>query len=1098
MKKHLSISCLLIFSCLFVLAQSSQWKSYTNTNINISSIELEGQHIWVAGEGGVVNFDKTNGQFVVYSQEDGVFSASAYNANKFHIDRYGYKWLEYIYSSSTGWVHFYDNVGNWKNLYNSAFYFSNITFNPQKDSVAWLTKSSSGIKKYYKFTPSTFPFYSDSISLPNGLNQNTFAIDTANIKWTIQQDTLWKSNGATWLFVLQKTGLNTGILIPTTTGSLYIFREDSLYQVIGNTLNFVWTPPSVSLYNFQFHYTDKNGDIWFRDVLNGTSIIYKYDGTTATTYNVADVNIPFRVDSAGHIWTNYTGNDTIGDKGLAEWDGQNWIYHNISNHIKIQNQHTSLVVTAQNEIWVGSIKRGLKTDGVNIYMDSTSYVPSPYSVYKYMLDKNNRVWVETTLYNAIDYPPGPVAYWNPDSANWISIPTTNSYIFNTNIFTIDSLLNVWVSSYYAGLFLYDGNAWQLFNSSNSQYPAGDPCDVATRLNQEIWGTVKTDFMGGQGGQGGIYRIYPNGNPWTIYTSANSPIPANEFNGCMKIYMDKLNNVWIISYQNLYKFDGLAWYTYPASTFVPNTQLSTIIQDDQYNYWFTFSNGLLKWDGATNMTPYYLPNQGFWAGTAISIDHNNNKWIATTKGLLTFNETGIIISPVAVSSSKIVYGNYFYDANQNQVKDANEFGVLAQKVWQTPNSVNLYSDMSGNYACYTLANMPHTFTAQQDPIFNITTDSLSYSPWVDTVNIGGLDFGLLNPTPINSLEIEIIPTVTRCFEQTTFVLQYTNKGNVPVNGQVKWLPDTQMSFISANPVPTSTNNDTLFFDFVNLQPYETRYIVMQYTMPGPNTSVMNYTDISILQSTIYQLMDTDGINDTILCGYDPNEKIAYPQGKHQGNISLFKDELQYLIHFQNTGNDLAYNILISDTLDSDFDLSTFRIIGASHSVWTALDETKRVISFRFYHINLPDSIHNEPESHGYISFGIKSKTNLPDSTLVNNQAAIYFDFNPAILTNTTENILVDSLNFQSLAVGETKPPFSAKIFPNPAKESINIRFENKTLTEYECVLTDIQGKILERQIGKTNLFTFSTAHFAKGMYFLALNGKSHFVGKCVLE
>lgn len=1083
MKKYLSFISLFIFCYVSLIAQTTQWKSYTNTNIGISDIEIDGQHIWVTGQGGIVDFDKTNGQFVVYSQEDGVYAM-----NKVKVDRHGYKWL-----GEQG-LQVSDNLGNWKLLPNMNYYAPIL--NPQKDSTVWARRYGTSVKKFYQFSPSVFPLPSDSILLPNSLsNQYDFAVDTAYVKWTIQYDTLWKNDGAAWLFVLQKGGINDGQIIPTIGGDLYVFCQDSLFKLNGNNLDFVWTPAIVSTFNFQFHYADKNGNLWFRDILNGASVIYKYDGVNPTTYNIPNVNIPFRVDSAGHIWTNYIGNDTIGNRGLAEWNGQNWIYHNISNHIKIQNLHTALVVTAQNEIWVGSVRRGLKTDGVNIYMDSTSYVPSPYKVYKYMLDKNNRVWVETTLHGAIDYPPGPVAYWNADSARWISIPATNPYIFNTNTFTIDSLLHLWVSSYFGGLFLYDGNTWQLFNSGNSQYPAGNPCDVATRLNQEIWGTVKNNFASGVGG---VYRIPPNGNPWTIYTPANSPISANEFNGCMKIYMDKLNNVWIISYLNLYKFDGLAWYTYPLSTFPQNTQLSTITQDDQYNYWITFNNGLLKWDGGTNMTPYYLPNDGFWVGTAIAIDHNNNKWITTTKGLLTFNETGIVISPVAVSSSKIVYGNYFYDANQNQVKDVNEFGVLAQKVWQTPDSVNLYSDMSGNYACYALANMPHTFTAQQDPIFSITTDSLSYSPWVDTVNIGGLDFGLFNPTPTDSLEIEIIPTVTRCFEQTTFVLQYTNKGNLSVNGQVKWLPDAQMTFVSANSVPTSTNNDTLFFDFANLQPYETRYIVMQYTMPSPNTSVINYADISMLQATIYQLMDSDGINDIILCGYDPNDKTAYPQGKHQGNISLFKDELQYLIRFQNTGNDLAYNILISDTLDSDFDLTTFRIIGASHSVWTALDETKRVISFRFYHINLPDSTHNEPNSHGYISFGIKSQTNLPDSTLVNNQAAIYFDFNPPILTNTTENILVDSLYFQSLAVGETKSAFAAKIFPNPAQETINIRFENASLTEYECVLTDIQGKILERQIGKTNIFTFSTAHFAKGMYFLTLNGKSHFVGKCILE
>ncbi|MBK9490010.1 MAG: hypothetical protein IPO07_15465 [Haliscomenobacter sp.] len=60
---------------------------------------------------------------------------------------------------------------------------------------------------------------------------------------------------------------------------------------------------------------------------------------------------------------------------------------------------------------------------------------------------------------------------------------------------------------------------------------------------------------------------------------------------------------------------------------------------------------------------------------------------------------------------------------------------------------------------------------------------------------------------------------------------------------------------------------------------------------------------------------------------------------------------------------------------------------------------------FKNINLPDSTNNEPESHGFVSFRIKDRSGLAEKTTIDNTAYIYFDQNPAIVTNTTQNIMV---------------------------------------------------------------------------------------------
>ena len=78
----------------------------------------------------------------------------------------------------------------------------------------------------------------------------------------------------------------------------------------------------------------------------------------------------------------------------------------------------------------------------------------------------------------------------------------------------------------------------------------------------------------------------------------------------------------------------------------------------------------------------------------------------------------------------------------------------------------------------------------------------------------------------------------------------------------------------------------------------------------------------------------------------------------------------------------------------------------------------MVEFNFDNILLPDSIVNEPGSHGYVKYGIKANAGLADFTAVQNTANIYFDFNPAIITNTTSNTLVSLENYPLPIIAKT--------------------------------------------------------------------------------
>jgi hypothetical protein len=77
-------------------------------------------------------------------------------------------------------------------------------------------------------------------------------------------------------------------------------------------------------------------------------------------------------------------------------------------------------------------------------------------------------------------------------------------------------------------------------------------------------------------------------------------------------------------------------------------------------------------------------------------------------------------------------------------------------------------------------------------------------------------------------------------------------------------------------------------------------------------------------------------------------------------------------------------------------------GASKHPYTFTLSGQGVMTWRFDHIMLPDSLTNEEESKGFFNYTVNQRQNNPLGTVIENTAYIYFDFNDAIITNTTIN------------------------------------------------------------------------------------------------
>ena len=134
-----------------------------------------------------------------------------------------------------------------------------------------------------------------------------------------------------------------------------------------------------------------------------------------------------------------------------------------------------------------------------------------------------------------------------------------------------------------------------------------------------------------------------------------------------------------------------------------------------------------------------------------------------------------------------------------------------------------------------------------------------------------------------------------------------------------------------------------------------------------------------------------------------------------------------------------------------------------------------LNFVFDNILLPDSTNNEPESHGYVIYTIDQQSDLSPLEEMTNQAAIYFDFNEAVITNTVLNTIVDPAD----GVPERTLP-ELTIFPNPLTQTCTILADRGI---EEIILSSLTGERFLVVSTDGTRSTLDIGAFPSGVYML---------------
>ncbi|MEI7670038.1 MAG: T9SS type A sorting domain-containing protein, partial [Pseudomonadota bacterium] len=484
----------------------------------------------------------------------------------------------------------------------------------------------------------------------------------------------------------------------------------------------------------------------------------------------------------------------------------------------------------------------------------------------------------------------------------------------------------------------------------------------------------------------------------------------------------------------------------------------------------------------------------------------NYAVTVTDALGCLSSGNIIL---ATNCYNIINGNIFNDLNNNCTFDSGDENLSYASVIATNGTQTFYGYTNGDGTYQVQVNQPgsYTVTANYYSYYgnicgNIvpcggSTAPVNFSGVGDTVS--NINFGFVGSS---GFDLTIHPGWTSAnpgFDKEFWVMPY-NQSFTAFTGAatVVFHYDPSLIYLySLAPLPVHNatahtltwvvnNVDAPYFNWNN------RFRnFFQVPASVPISSMLQYDfDITPTNGDCNANNNHLHFEEIVTGSMDPNEKEVSPAG----DILQSDSVLTYTIHFQNTGNDTTAFVILLDTLSSSLDPASVRNLASSHNYSEFGISGTGILKWVFNPIFLVDSATNEEASKGFVQFSIKRKNNLPFGTQIKNSAAIYFDYNEPIITNTVQSEIINSV--QDISISNIQLMAS----PNPFSKSTIISV-NGIAGDYDFILTNMLGaKVREIKNITQHNFNLTTDGIASGIYLMnvSVNGKMIATKKLVVE
>ena len=459
------------------------------------------------------------------------------------------------------------------------------------------------------------------------------------------------------------------------------------------------------------------------------------------------------------------------------------------------------------------------------------------------------------------------------------------------------------------------------------------------------------------------------------------------------------------------------------------------------------------------------------------------------GYIKISEMSTTLGAINCSGLRL---NAFLDANSNGTQEVGEqnfpLGQFHYEVNQNGNVHNVIAPR-GMYNIYDI-NSTNSYNISYTIDSNYTTNYGVAPAFYSNVNVVvGAGMQVYNfPVSVtnNYADLAIINVPIQeprpGFTYTNKII-YTNLGTQTVaSGTITFNKDARVTITANTQIGTLATPTGFTYDFTNLLPFEVRTMTVTMQVPTIPTVMLgnlltNSVAITTLTGDVVPANNSASVTQIVIGSYDPNDKM-----ESHGEQILFSsfsanDYLTYTIRFENTGTASAINVRVNDVLDSRLDENSIKMESASHNY--VLDRMDNNLTWKFDNIELPATAANAIASKGYIQFKIKPKPGFAVGDIIPNTASIYFDYNPAIITNTFHTQFTAQLAVDQFENG------NFVFYPNPTSDFVIISLKNTENSIASIAVNDVVGKLILEKKPNSSITTetVNLSSVNSGIYFI---------------
>ncbi|MDO6598139.1 T9SS type A sorting domain-containing protein [Oceanihabitans sp. 2_MG-2023] len=432
----------------------------------------------------------------------------------------------------------------------------------------------------------------------------------------------------------------------------------------------------------------------------------------------------------------------------------------------------------------------------------------------------------------------------------------------------------------------------------------------------------------------------------------------------------------------------------------------------------------------------------------------------------------------------ISGQVSFNANNDDCGTGIPFPNRKVKATTSGANFSSFTNQLGEYSIYIPNINTYNTTASINLNSEFTANPANYSITSSGSNeTYAADFCVSSSDNYTDLKVIIIPQSNAVPGfNSSYIVKLYNQGSTNLSGTVTLTyNDTQATLFEQTPISDANTSNSLTWNYNNLLPFSYTDYFVGFTISIPpivvSDDILTFTATTTQNSTDSNPINNQyTLNQIAVNSFDPNDKTilegAYITQEQSDGY------LHFLTRFQNEGTAAATNIVITETLDQYIEHNTFEPVAASHNTNVQLNGSNQ-LTYTFENINLPHADANEPASHGWILYKAKLKSWFSNSNIVRSKSNIYFDFNPAIITNeATAQIGV-------LSTSEASKK-SFKLFPNPVTNQLHITTQNNN--PYTINILDINGKTIFKNTN-TNNKTIEVSSFASGIYIVRITNNN---------